>query len=247
MQTCNNCGHEFIGKYCSDCGQKAGVNRLSMQGLSHELIHSFTHVEKGILRLIKEFFISPGKVYAGYFGGKRKTYFSPVMFFLLSMGLLIFLGDKLSDREMYVTNNDQVLVQKILYHYQKIRYLIFIPVIGCITWLFFYKRFNLAECLAFWFFCIGFVSVIEIISFLPQFIFVHHRHFIRVIVDWLAMFIIFIHMLLVFFNKTWFSAVKCFFLTAVSYFILVYILNYIAYLNGLGYTFDFLKIVKQIF
>jgi Protein of unknown function (DUF3667) len=247
MQNCNNCSNDVQGKYCSHCGQKAGVGRLSLHEIFHELVHSVTHTEKGILKLTKELFIRPRRVYNGYFLGKRKTYFSPVMFFLLAIGLLIFFGDKLFDREMELTGDKNLVFQKFLHHYQKIRYLIFIPVISTITWLFFYQRYNFSECLVFWFFCTGFISVVEIFSYLPQYFFVHHRYVIRYITDWLAWLIILWHLLLVFSGRQLRGVIKSVFLAVLAYFILVYILNYFAYLNGIDYSFNPVRIFKEVF
>ena len=78
---CKNCDRTFEGQFCSHCGQKSGVSELNMHDLIHEFWHSITHTDKGILKLVKDLFLQPKKVYHGYFVGQRKTYFSPVTFF----------------------------------------------------------------------------------------------------------------------------------------------------------------------
>jgi len=78
---CKNCKTNFKGKFCYNCGQKASVGELSMKELLHEGWHSFTHTDKGILKLIKDLTLHPKTVYLNYFNGQRKKYFSPVTFF----------------------------------------------------------------------------------------------------------------------------------------------------------------------
>ena len=246
MPVCNNCHQSFEGKYCSHCGQKASVGRLTIQEVFHEVVHSLLHAEKGIIKLTKGLLFSPAKVYTGYFSGKRKTYFSPVTFFLLSMGLLVFLGTKMINWDTSVTGRANH-VEKILFGFQKIRYIIFIPVISLITWLFFYKRYNLAECLCFWLFCIGTVVVLELVSYLPQFIWVKERHVIRYYTDWLVWLAIVFHIVIVFGDRSLLSYIKCIVLGIGTYFILVYIYKFLGYLQGYNADFNFSHILKDIF
>lgn len=247
MPVCNNCHQNFEGKYCSHCGQKAGVGRLTLHEVFHDVIHAFTHAEKGILRLTKELLITPGKVYNGYISGKRKSYFSPVMFFLLTIGLLIFLNGKVSDYENHITHRNDEFNKYLYQHYQKLRYLVCIPIIGLISWLFFYKRYNLAETLSFWFFCLGLACVIGIISFLPQMIFIPHRDTVRYIFDWISWIVVVIHIFIFFFNRSWWSAAKCVLLGILYYLILVYIYSYLASQEGFPVSYNLFDIIRQVF
>ena len=89
MTTCLNCGHVFEGKFCSNCGQKATVDRLTATALFEDTLHFFTHVESGFLFTTWNFLARPGISSMEYFSGKRKTYQSPVSFFLIWTGLYI--------------------------------------------------------------------------------------------------------------------------------------------------------------
>jgi Protein of unknown function (DUF3667) len=196
--------------------------------------------------LIKELVMTPSKVYHGYFRGQRKNYFSPVMFFLLSIGLLIFLGNEVANLEDQITHrNDEF--GRYLHQYQKIRYLICIPLISLFTWAFFYKRFNLAECVAFWFFCLGLACIIGSISCLPQALFIHHRDTVRYYADWLSWIMVMIHIFIVFFDRKVWSAIKCFLLGCSYYLILVYIYTFIAWDAGIPVTFNIYDIIRSIF
>lgn len=246
MPVCNNCHQSFDGKYCSHCGQKGSVGRLSMHEVFHDLFHAITHAEKGLVRVLKELLFSPRSLYRNYFSGKRKSYFSPVTFFLLVMGLALFLGEKLLQYDSSVTlyKND---VETILFRFQKIRYLIFIPLMALLTLLFFYKRFNLAECLAFWFFCMGMVVAVEICSYAFQFLFIHQRHLIQYYTDWLVILLIFVHLFAVFGNGRWLTASGCVLLGLSTYFLLVYIYKFLAMLQGYNADLNFWHIIQSVF
>lgn len=77
---CNNCGANAEGKYCSNCGQKLGVGRVTVHELAHDTWHGVTHTDKGVLKLFKDLTIRPRTFFQEYLKGKRKTYFSPVVF-----------------------------------------------------------------------------------------------------------------------------------------------------------------------
>lgn len=246
MPVCNNCQKSFEGVYCSHCGQKGTVGRLTMHEVFHELVHSLTHAEKGIVRLGREILFSPSQLYSNYFAGKRKSYFSPVTFFLLTIGLLILVGNKLLDWDSYQTGRSNA-VEKMLFQFQKTRYLLFIPLISLLSWLLFYRRYNLAECFTFWFFCIGGISLIEVISYLPQFVWVEKRHEIRYFTDWLLWFFILFHLFLVFGNRKLLTIFKCVFLGLAMYFMLVYIYKLLGYWQGYSVDFNFRNILRSVF
>lgn len=83
QQVCRNCGAAVKGKYCSACGQKASVGRITFGSLWHELVHFFTHMEHGFLYTTWQLLVSPGRTVVNYLDGKRKTYQSPVSYFLI--------------------------------------------------------------------------------------------------------------------------------------------------------------------
>lgn len=96
MQTnanCLNC-NEPLGskeKFCSSCGQKAAIHRLTLHDLLHDTIHYFTHADKGIFHLLKELARRPGIVARGYVTGARKKYFNPINFLLIVAGITVFM------------------------------------------------------------------------------------------------------------------------------------------------------------
>ena len=89
---CKNCSKEFEGNFCNSCGQKKVEGRFTVKEFVHNFIHSFTHLDSGILFLIKELFFRPGIVAQEYIQGKRKKYFNPLQFLILVIAASTFLA-----------------------------------------------------------------------------------------------------------------------------------------------------------
>lgn len=81
---CNNCEATFDSKFCPDCGQKSAIHRITVGGVVHDLIHALTHADKGFLLLSKDLITRPGFVARAYVEGKRKKYFNPITFLLIT-------------------------------------------------------------------------------------------------------------------------------------------------------------------
>ena len=85
---CLNCGSalEPAQRFCPQCGQNADTHRLNFKHIWHDLIHAFTHADKGIFSLIWQLVYRPGVVAREYVEGKRKKYFNPFTFVILIVG-----------------------------------------------------------------------------------------------------------------------------------------------------------------
>lgn len=189
---CNNCGTALLGKHCHQCGQSASVSRLSLHDIFHEAWHAVTHTDKGVLRLVKELTLSPKDVYLNYFEGQRKKYFSPVLFFLVTAGILAFLYPYVFDYEDKITNRLNEY-SRTLYHLTKYRALILLPLQTLLLWVFFGRRFNLAEITVFLLYCIGFTYAIRII-FLPlYFPLIRYKDHVDSVFTNLSLLILWIH------------------------------------------------------
>lgn len=94
---CLNCGSAFTpdAKYCAACGQKAATHRMHFHDIWHDLIHYFTHADKGIFHLLKDLATKPGLVAREFVEGKRQKYFRPLNFFLIVAGLVVFMTSML--------------------------------------------------------------------------------------------------------------------------------------------------------
>lgn len=88
--TCKNCAATFEGKYCSNCGQSANIHRITFKHLVHEFFHAFTHTDKGFILLAKALIARPGHVALDYLDGKRKRYFNPLSFLVITTAIYAF-------------------------------------------------------------------------------------------------------------------------------------------------------------
>ena len=88
QHNCLNCGHILIGKFCSNCGQKSDIHRITLKHfITHDLIHGVWHLEKGIYFTIKESIFRTGKAATDYISGKRIIYYNVFYLSLLMLGL----------------------------------------------------------------------------------------------------------------------------------------------------------------
>lgn len=93
MKNCLNCNSPLHSeqKFCSECGQKVPTKRLNLHDISHDLVHYFTHADKGIFQLLKALITKTGIVAKEYVEGKRKKYFPPLNFFLIVAAVYVFM------------------------------------------------------------------------------------------------------------------------------------------------------------
>lgn len=88
--TCKNCGNQFEGNFCCHCGQKATIRRIDYKYLAYEIPNSLFQLNRGLLFTIKELFIRPGHAIREFIEGKRKNYYKPIAFFLITSALYTF-------------------------------------------------------------------------------------------------------------------------------------------------------------
>lgn len=89
MKTCKNCGHNFNGNFCSNCGQSADTHRLDLHYLWHDIRHGLLHFDEGVLYSFRELYIRPGHSIREFVEGKRKGHFQPISLVVL---LAVFYG-----------------------------------------------------------------------------------------------------------------------------------------------------------
>lgn len=89
---CLNCGTEFTGKFCPECGQSAETGRFTWRFIIENLQSAVLGKDGGIWFTIKNLFTRPGAMIVEILNGKRKSYFSPfpMLFFALTVYILLF-------------------------------------------------------------------------------------------------------------------------------------------------------------
>ena len=92
-QSCLNCNKPTSDNFCSHCGQKTSIHRITFSHfIFHDIIHGVWHFEKGILFTLKEAILRPGKAALDYISGKRIRYYNVFYLTLLLIGLNIYLN-----------------------------------------------------------------------------------------------------------------------------------------------------------
>jgi hypothetical protein len=84
---CANCGTAIVTgqNYCPICGQKALTPRLTLHEIGAEFVHALAHVDRSALSLIWQLLVRPGVVARDYVAGKRKRYFGPFAFLVVTV------------------------------------------------------------------------------------------------------------------------------------------------------------------
>ncbi|HCL06299.1 MAG TPA: hypothetical protein DHW64_10180 [Chitinophagaceae bacterium] len=102
MNNCLNCNLPLSAgqNFCPNCGQKAALKRLNLHDIWHDVVHYFTHADKGIFQLLKALVTETGTVAREFVSGKRKKYFPPLNFFLIVAALYVFMGSVIPNKSV---------------------------------------------------------------------------------------------------------------------------------------------------
>jgi Protein of unknown function (DUF3667) len=147
--TCLNCHAEIDKNYCSTCGQKTDIHRITIKHfLFHDLLHGVWHIDKGILFTLKETITRPGQAALDYIKGKRIRYYNVFYLCLLMIGLHLLLSH-FYDSILHTKidpRNDTIQVSNFFEEHLKAILLSIIPILGLNSfWIFRRLKLNLAE------------------------------------------------------------------------------------------------------
>lgn len=181
--TCANCESVFDSKFCPNCGQKAEIHRITIKSVVHDFVHAFTHADKGFVLLIKRLITHPGVVAKEFVAGKRKKYFNPLSFLVITSAIHAYATYSTG----YFTSTGQSQQQggggkrmpafmieafQVSNSNGKMLSLILIaPLMAFCSWLFFRRaRYTFAETFVLNSFLIGQSNVIRVVLFIPLFL-----------------------------------------------------------------------------
>lgn len=87
---CLNCGTDFIGNYCPNCGQSSKTRRLTFGQAVDNFLGAMANMERGLVHTCLELLYRPGYMMHDYVKGHRVEYVKPIqLLFLLSTVYLI--------------------------------------------------------------------------------------------------------------------------------------------------------------
>ena len=89
---CKNCEQQVSDKFCSHCGQRSDVGKITFLKLLSDLTESVFQFNTGLLFTIKELFTRPGTSILEYLNGKRKYHFKPIAYLLLFSTIYFFMA-----------------------------------------------------------------------------------------------------------------------------------------------------------
>jgi hypothetical protein len=184
------------GNFCANCGQKTDIHPITLGHVAHDFIHAFTHADKGFLMTLKQMVLKPGIVAKEYIEGKRKKYFNPLSFLVITMAVSAYLsyetgyfeafgrpkvtttqsqsvqGEKVEQKKPVVYSEfSKVMWQarKIIVNHGKILGLVLIvPLITLMSWMFFRKpKHGYAEHFVLQSYLFGYMNVARGLIFIP--------------------------------------------------------------------------------
>ncbi len=157
--TCANCGNTYTGHFCNQCGQKQ-VHRYTVKHVLHEIMHVFTHADKGIFSFAWQVVTRPGTIALDMVEGRRKRYFNLFQYLVIIVGIGTFVMNKthLMEQTMQSMNNmtgtkvtgqmavmQQQMVVALQKYFNLVQFFL-IPVYALFSWLFLRRgNYNYAE------------------------------------------------------------------------------------------------------
>jgi hypothetical protein len=159
QHTCANCSNTYTDSFCNKCGQKA-EHRYTVSHVLHELVHVFTHADKGIFSFAWNLLKKPGIIALDLVEGRRKRYFNLFQYLIIIVGIVTFLIAKTDFfdrtlRNMNALGNTQLSTRQaqvqqeatqLLQQYNNILQMLLIPLFAFFGWLFVTrKKYNYAE------------------------------------------------------------------------------------------------------
>jgi hypothetical protein len=164
--TCLNCSAELKGSFCHQCGQSASVGKITFKETLTNFFSSTFALESQLFKSIRLLLANPGLLFREFLGGKRKRYYKPVAFFVVTTALYILLRQLIGydplEGQMIQSANQSHPMQRLSmeaarFMVDNINNIMFTLVfsIGLMLKTIFRKRYNLAEYISVAFFIAG--------------------------------------------------------------------------------------------
>ncbi|GGD47105.1 DUF3667 domain-containing protein [Muriicola marianensis] len=169
-RSCKNCGTVSEGWYCTQCGQRLSVHKVTFRETLEDLADAFFSVNAPLFRTVRDMILRPGNLLRNYLDGKRRRYYRPVAFFLLMTFLYIVIRsligfDPFRDSTV-VVEGDQVTASLLtearnfmLININNFLF-VFVMTLALFMKLFFFKRYSLAEYIAVSFYLLGIYTIL---------------------------------------------------------------------------------------
>lgn len=81
---CANCGTEFVGRFCPQCGLRANRNRMTAKNVAQGFLDIWGMGSRPMMRSIQELFWRPGYMIRDYLNGHQPLYFPPFKMLIIT-------------------------------------------------------------------------------------------------------------------------------------------------------------------
>ena len=109
MERCLNCGAALAGAYCSQCGQRAQLHRLSLAALFHHVLHDLVDLDSRVWRTLVALLFRPGRLTNEFIAGRRTFYLPPFRLYLV-ISLVYFVLPSFSHQAAFDIGDNKVVV-----------------------------------------------------------------------------------------------------------------------------------------
>ncbi|MEZ4319367.1 MAG: DUF3667 domain-containing protein [Myxococcota bacterium] len=111
---CLNCGTPLTGPYCPECGQKDFGTRVDLWELAGEFVSETFELEGRLPRTLFSVLFKPGEFLYRYLEGQRRSFVSPLRFYLLAAFLCVVVTSwRVQSAALHAVENGSVsIVQK---------------------------------------------------------------------------------------------------------------------------------------
>lgn len=172
IKICRSCGFSGTGDYCNHCGQSFTIKRISIPGLLHDILHLFTHMEKGFAYTLKQLTIAPGHMQRTYVEGKRSIHQKPFSMFFICATISALARYWILSAIIKYYHADIVSEAKFFHEYMVLTYIALLPLYALITYLMFYRsKYNYAEIAVMMLYTLSFIFLASVFISLPKIFF----------------------------------------------------------------------------
>jgi hypothetical protein len=100
LTQCQNCGYEFKGHYCPDCGQEVAEFNRPLGFIMYDFMGNFFAFDTRFFKTFKYLLFYPGFLTIEFFKGRRKTYSPPFRIFVFLSFILFLILSFLSEKSL---------------------------------------------------------------------------------------------------------------------------------------------------
>ena len=93
QKKCLNCDEVTTQNYCSNCGQRCNVPKITFKEIFADFLNSVFNLDSPFLKTITQLFTKPKEVVIDYINGKRKTYYSPIRYLVVCLFINLLFGE----------------------------------------------------------------------------------------------------------------------------------------------------------